>query len=201
MYYHSCQNTRLNLKPPNQCPYPNSSETTPTTALQHRQCPHRCDGRTSSTAATISHRLTAARLLIIYGYEDAPDFIADNAPSHFRDGPGGAQDLGRRLDPAFLPRSSRSRTDDGRAMCPLAHRGHGRQGGKHPPSDTASQRRKSFSTARSARAEAGTLPKPPGSNSPRRQTTQDTPKGSVCSDPGRRRTAVPAYEHSGSERT
>ena len=26
----------------------------------------------------ISHRLTAARMLTIYGYEDADDFIADN---------------------------------------------------------------------------------------------------------------------------
>ena len=28
----------------------------------------------------VSHRLTAARLLIIYGYDDADDFIADNTP-------------------------------------------------------------------------------------------------------------------------
>ena len=34
--------------------------------------------------AKISHRLTAARLLTIYGYEDAPDFIADNIPIHQR---------------------------------------------------------------------------------------------------------------------
>ena len=30
--------------------------------------------------ATLSHRLTAARLLTVYGQADAPDFIEDNTP-------------------------------------------------------------------------------------------------------------------------
>ena len=36
------------------------------------------NGRIDGTK--VGHRLTAARLLIIYGYDDADDFIADNAP-------------------------------------------------------------------------------------------------------------------------
>ena len=60
---------------------------------------------------TINHRLTAARLLTIYGFQDARDFIDDNTlpPS----------DEGRRwviTDPE-LARLIRARTNDGQEMC------------------------------------------------------------------------------------
>ena len=61
---------------------------------------------------TLGHRLTAARLLVIYGHDDAPDFIADNATPRreTRD----KQWL--TIDPA-LARLIRINTDDGRDMC------------------------------------------------------------------------------------
>ena len=35
---------------------------------------------------SLSHRLIAARLLTVYGQDDAPDFIAANTPRHIRNG-------------------------------------------------------------------------------------------------------------------
>ena len=62
----------------------------------------------------ISHRLTAARLLTIYGHDDAPDFIADNRPNTPEDERG--EKVWVPIDPA-LTALIKIRTDDGRAMC------------------------------------------------------------------------------------
>ena len=60
---------------------------------------------------TISHKLTAARLLTIYGFQDARDFIDDNTlpPS----------DEGRHwvISDPELSRLIRARTNDGQEMC------------------------------------------------------------------------------------
>ena len=60
----------------------------------------------------LGHWLTAARLLVIYGHDDAPGFIADNATPRMetRD----KQSL--TIDPA-LARLIRIKTDDGRDIC------------------------------------------------------------------------------------
>ena len=60
----------------------------------------------------LGHRLTAARLLVIYGHADAPDFIVDNATP--RSPSGDKQWL--TIDPA-LSRLIRIKTDDGRDIC------------------------------------------------------------------------------------
>ena len=62
----------------------------------------------------VSHRLTAARLLIIYGHDDAPDFIVDNAP--ITSETDADDKVWGTIDPA-LTRLIRFKTDDGRAMC------------------------------------------------------------------------------------
>ena len=63
---------------------------------------------------TLSHRLAAARLLTIYGQNDAPDFIADNTPDRAK------SESGRRIwleiDPG-LRTLIKARTDDGRVIC------------------------------------------------------------------------------------
>ena len=60
----------------------------------------------------LDHRLTAARLLVVYGHEDAPDFIADNTTPRkvTRDKQWWT------IDPA-LQRLIRLKTDDGRDIC------------------------------------------------------------------------------------
>ena len=70
---------------------------------------------------SLSHRLTAARLLTVYGSEsavagqdDAPDFIADNTPD------ASETESGRKIwfsiDPG-LTALVKARTDDGRVIC------------------------------------------------------------------------------------
>ena len=70
------------------------------------------EGRLDGTK--ISHRLTAARLLTIYGHKDADDFIADNTP----DVPD--EQWGERvrvtIDPAIAS-YIKQRTDGGREIC------------------------------------------------------------------------------------
>ena len=63
---------------------------------------------------TLGHRLTAARLLVIYGHDDAPDFIADNAspPREEHD----KQWL--TIDPAWAG-LIRDKTNNGKDMCLL----------------------------------------------------------------------------------
>ena len=62
----------------------------------------------------VGHRLTAARLLIIYGYDDADDFIADNTPITSETDP---DDRAWVIIDPDLTKLIRFKTDDGRAMC------------------------------------------------------------------------------------
>ena len=62
----------------------------------------------------VGHRLSAARLLTIYGHEDADDFIADNTPVTSRTDPD--DKVWVIIDPDLI-RLIRFKTDDGRAMC------------------------------------------------------------------------------------
>lgn len=60
----------------------------------------------------LNHRLTAARLLVIYGHEDAPDFIADNTTPRTE-----TRDKQWRTIDLALQRLIRLKTDDGRDIC------------------------------------------------------------------------------------
>ena len=73
----------------------------------------------------ISHRLTAARLLIIYGHDDAPDFIANNATLDEEC----TDKWWKTIDPE-IQKFVMSKTDDGRDMCRLLIEilhGHGKK--------------------------------------------------------------------------
>ena len=70
------------------------------------------NGRIDGTK--VGHRLTAARLLIIYGYDDADDFIADNTPITSETDPDDRRWV--IIDPE-LTKLIRSKTDDGHAIC------------------------------------------------------------------------------------
>ena len=70
------------------------------------------EGRLDGTR--ISHRLTAARLLTIYGYDDAPDFISDNTPDTPETESG--KKIWFEIDPG-LRTLIKARTDDGRVIC------------------------------------------------------------------------------------
>ena len=114
----------------------------------------------------ISHRLTAARLLIIYGYDDADDFIGDNTPD--------SQESERRekawfpIDPA-LTTLIKIRTDDGRAMALfLIDVMEGRVEGIHVGHRVAAA--KELLSRAFGKYQSRPLPKPPGSTAPRRQT-------------------------------
>lgn len=64
--------------------------------------------------AKISHRLTAARLLTIYGHKDADDFIADNTHDV------SDKEWGQRVQVEIDPRLSsliRQKTNDGHELC------------------------------------------------------------------------------------
>ena len=65
---------------------------------------------------TLSHRLAAARLLTIYGQNDAPDFIADNPPDTSETQNG--RKIWLEIDEG-LRTLIKARTDDGRVMCML----------------------------------------------------------------------------------
>ncbi len=58
-----------------------------------------------------SHRLTAARLLTIYGFQDARDFIDDNVPQSSGEGREWV------ISDPELSRLIRARTNDGQEMC------------------------------------------------------------------------------------
>ena len=64
--------------------------------------------------AKISHRLTAARLLTIYGHKDADDFIADNTPDVPDEKWG--QRVRVEIDPA-ISSYIKQRSDGGREIC------------------------------------------------------------------------------------
>ena len=121
----------------------------------------------------VGHRLTAARLLIIYGsqsavagHEDADDFIADNTPITTE------TDTDDRvwvnIDPA-LTRLIRFKTDDGRAMCLfLIEVMQGKVEGinvGHRVSAAKELLNRGF-----GRYQSRPLPKPPGSTAPKRST-------------------------------
>ena len=63
---------------------------------------------------TLSHRLTAARLLTVYGQDDAPDFIAANTPDKPETESG--RKIWLEIDPG-LRTLIKARTDDGRVIC------------------------------------------------------------------------------------
>ena len=113
----------------------------------------------------VSHRLSAARLLTIYGYDDAPDFIADNTPDQPE------KESGRRIwleiDPG-LQALIKARTDDGRVICLfLIDVVEGRMQGIHV-GHRVSAARELLSRA-FGKSPGRSLPKPSGSNATRRQ--------------------------------
>ena len=63
---------------------------------------------------SLSHRLTAARLLVIYQHADASDFIADNTPDKSATERG--EKIWVTIDPG-LTTLIKARTDDGRVIC------------------------------------------------------------------------------------
>ena len=62
----------------------------------------------------LSQRLAAARLLTIYGHDDAPDFIADNTPD--KDETKDGRRIWLEIDEG-LRTLIKARTDDGRVIC------------------------------------------------------------------------------------
>ena len=114
----------------------------------------------------VGHRLTAARLLIIYGYDDADDFIADNTPITSEKDPDDR--VWVIIDPA-LTKLIRFKTDDGRAMCLfLIEVMQGKVEGinvGHRVSAARELLNRAF-----GRYQSRPLPKPPGSPTPRRST-------------------------------
>ena len=112
------------------------------------------------------HRLTAARLPIIYGYEDADDSIAANTSDA-----SGREQAEKRwvlVDPALTTLIKLS-TDDGRAMVlflidVMEGRAEGANVG-HRVSAARELLNRAFGKSRSR-----DLPKPPGSAAPERQT-------------------------------
>ena len=122
------------------------------------------NGRIDGTK--VGHRLTAARLLIIYGYDDADDFIADNAPITSETDPD--DKVWGAIDPA-LTRLIRSKTDDGHAICLfLIEIMQGKVEGAnvgHRVSAARELLNRGF-----GRYQSRPLPKPPGSTPARRST-------------------------------
>ena len=112
----------------------------------------------------ISHRLTAARLLTIYGNDDAPDFIADNAPDTPESERG--DKIWVNIDPGLLT-LVKTRTDDGRVLCLfLIDVMEGRVAKAnvgHRVSAAKELLNRAFGKSRSR-----DLPRLPGSNSPKR---------------------------------
>ena len=116
----------------------------------------------------ISHRLTAARLLTVYGHDDAPDFIADNTPDTPENERG--EKVWGTIDPALV-RLIRFKTDDGRAMCLfLIDVMQGRVEKIHVGHRVAAAKEllnRAFGKSRSR-----DLPKPPRSNTLKRSTNR-----------------------------
>ena len=115
----------------------------------------------------INHRLTAARLLIIYGYEDADNFIAGNTPDS-SDEEGRRSGTWVQIDP-ILTTLIKIRTDDGRAIALFfIDVMEGRVEGIHVGHRVAAAKEllnRAFGKSRSR-----DLPKPPGSTAPKRQS-------------------------------
>ena len=115
----------------------------------------------------ISHKLTAARLLTIYGYEDADDFIADN-PASSSDVQGRRSGTWVEIDP-ILTTLIKIRTDDGRAIALFfIDVMEGRVEGIHVGHRVAAA--KELLNRAFGKYQSRPLPKPPGSTAPKRQT-------------------------------
>ena len=143
----------------------------------------------------VGHRLTAARLLTIYGHEDADDFIADNTPVTSRTDPD--DKVWVIIDPD-LTRLIRFKTDDGRAIClflieVMEGKAEGAQVG-HRVSAARELLNRGF-----GRYQSRQLPKPPGSTEPRRSTHKTHQR--VPSTPTQAVTPAPRCEYSGPGRT
>ena len=79
--------------------------------------------------ATLSHRLTAARLLTVYGQADADDFIDDNTPE--KDETNNGRRIWLEIDEG-LRTLINARTDNGRVICMfLIDVMEGKYGGAH----------------------------------------------------------------------
>ena len=122
------------------------------------------EGRLEGTK--ISHRLTAARLLTIYGNDDAPDFIADNTPDTPETERG--EKIWLTIDPG-LRTLIRARTDDGRVIFMfLIDVMEGRVEGIHVGHRVSAA--KELLNRAFGKSQSRDLPKPPGSKTPRRST-------------------------------
>ena len=121
------------------------------------------EGRLDGTR--ISHRLTAARLLTIYGHEDADDFITDNTPD-VSDHEWGERVLVE-IDPA-ISSYIKQRSDGGREICQfLIDVVKGEIEGIHVGHRIWAARE--LLNRAYGKSPGRPLPKPPGSNSTRRQ--------------------------------
>ena len=127
----------------------------------------------------LNHRLTAARLLVIYGHADASDFIAENAAPRKV-----AEDKQwMTIDPA-LSRLIRIKTDDGRDICLfLIEVMQGQFSGANP-GHRVSAARELLSRA-FGKSPTFPLPKPQRSTEPPRSTrnVQATPVTTSRTDP------------------
>ena len=122
------------------------------------------EGRLDGTK--ISHRLTAARLLTIYGYEDADNFITDNTPDVYD------KEWGERVlvevDPA-ISSYIKQRSDGGREICQfLIDVVKGEIEGIHVGHRVWAARE--LLNRAYGKSPSRPLPKPKGSKTPRRST-------------------------------
>ena len=117
--------------------------------------------------AKISHRLTAARLLTIYGHKDADDFIADNT-SEASDEKWG-QRVRVEIDPA-ISSYIKQRSDGGREICLfLIEVVQGKVEGIHVGHRVWAA--KELLNRAYGKSQSRPLPKPPGSSKPKRPTS------------------------------
>ena len=122
------------------------------------------EGRLDGTR--ISHRLTAARLLTIYGHKDADDFIADNTPD-VSDKEWG-QRMRVEIDPAISSYIN-ERSDGGREICQfLIDVVKGEIEGIHVGHRVWAA--KELLNRAYGKSPSRPLPKPTGSKTPRRST-------------------------------
>ena len=120
------------------------------------------EGRLDGTK--VGHRLTAARLLTIYGHEDADDFIADNTPDTPATEHG--EKIWLEIDEG-LRTLIRAKTDDGRIICMfLIDVMEGRFEGAHVGHRVSAA--KELLSRAFGKSQSRPLPKPPGSTGSRR---------------------------------
>ena len=122
------------------------------------------EGRIDDTK--VSHRLSAARLLTIYGYGDVDDFPDDNSPDTSQTESG--EKIWFEIDPG-LRKLIKARTDDGRVVCMfLIDVMEGRVEGIHVGHRISAA--KELLNRAFGKSLSRDLPKPPGSKTPRRST-------------------------------